>query len=1490
MNADQLSAVVAALRERMPHAAPEVFDRMLEVQQALATWGQAGRVGALPHSDELQGWGIALPTEAAEPTPVAAAEERLSPGEVTEILQRLRQLSGEEQMAEQAGAVYGTIRAWERGGTVGPLPEQEALAQLGVWPNGTTPVQQPPLSIPVAPEETGATGTATDPDDSLEIPYQDARAMMARGEYYQARSALGELRRQALGRLVGPVETSYIEASNRLQELTRHRVQLAHATQQEHSTDLARQKRDWEEVLKLNPDSTEANEALTRLAQAKADEEIGHKLATLVAEARQASTDDNLPKMNESVGHIRAWRAMGEATPPQLSGDLYQRVVAVEEEVRALRDKMRTRLGQSSTLLASGDYREAYQHGRELLERGVPKIFDVAGMFGQANVEVDTLQFFKAAQERFIPTLRSLAVQRLNEAEGVEAQNPEQAKVLLDDAEGRLTDSILTRADQEEFKRELAKIQEKKSQVERNIAKYNLAKTKVVEAQASGKTRDEALALLVSAKEDYPTYPNLDIYIEQARDAVTGVLATTLEAAIAEAERQMERDEFSTALARLAQARLEAIKEVGTPKPGSELSRQLEELKAQEQKIAAREGSHQRMLALLKEVDEALRRYDGGDKSAITLAHSLLEQAGDREKQHPLYNRRWADLVVRQGTEANWETGLAEYRQQRWEMAEASLRKAAEGKTSHQKEAMQLAERALACRCAQAAAAAEAGANWKEAKQQYQRAVSLLTDEKVGTDNLTLPVLQQCQDGVQRLEPMEQSDQKVQQSLTEAATLHQIASQKVKAATHLGAQVETIEEFARAVTKLEEAAREQSTLASEANTRLQKVRGEWRESYLRAMRAALVSTDETILSKAMALGKALEEASLLFEPQDEKLATDLQLAVLDREYERLQQGVVDWGKIEENRSKRLKIPQGRSAEVEAAFRHAVRERILRGVHELRGEPLKAKDYLTEALRRPDLQADEPLTQKLIELCWELGDWGGAERLTEDLGYRNPAVGEVWRGLTRAARWYHAGSLSQGEAELAIVRERCIGQPDLTLLIGEKEKRFHEKTLEKIRHEAEAAEARNTDDGYIEAAERYARASELSNTDQRITMGLRRVGVKLGSGILQRCAHARNISVGQRPLAHAVQEIEQLHGTLAALDRVMDKLGLEPHLQSDVRIALEDLAPKRQRWRRVWDALEKSDRARDEALRNPHPLNDQGTGGWQLGVALGYAKEAQGAAVGDRDCVSLVQATLELLTTLDEKARQLGESVSGLLQAVREEEFDKVVRLSDEVGKQWQYLSQQEAVWGGLEGLLRHPYPGGRTVERLQEHRRMAMEHKATLEQWERWSEATMKAFSDAQRKAKALTKEPLDELRHAYELKEIAALCRECAKACDRFDEQLNNHPNEEPDSQKAEGARERVPGQLWKGELFGDDGYRAKVVRLEQEVKQALDTLNGPTGSLTRLRRIIDVQIKPFVSNPKKKVPAQNVTHAKMELQKCEEIDPLNSALEEYRSLLKGL
>ena len=53
------------------------------------------------------------------------------------------------------------------------------------------------------------------------------------------------------------------------------------------------------------------------------------------------------------------------------------------------------------------------------------------------------------------------------------------------------------------------------------------------------------------------------------------------------------------------------------------------------------------------------------------------------------------------------------------------------------------------------------------------------------------------------------------------------------------------------------------------------------------MRQALTSLDVLIPQKAAALAQELEQASLLFEREDQQLARDLRLKALDNEYEQL---------------------------------------------------------------------------------------------------------------------------------------------------------------------------------------------------------------------------------------------------------------------------------------------------------------------------------------------------------------------------------------------------------------------------------------------------------------------------------------------------------------------------------------------------------------------------------------------------------------------------
>ncbi|HEX8681795.1 MAG TPA: hypothetical protein VF707_05735 [Ardenticatenaceae bacterium] len=1505
MSDTTIDSLQAGLRELMNHVSPAEFDHILQVQEDLEAWSENG--GEMPHEEQLRAWGLldgaaTVPEEVGEAVTTAngfAPVPAMSDEEAARIQDRLREMvqttPSNHPAREELLKVYVEVKDWRSQGRMASLPAAAQLASWGIWPP-LDGLDGPALPEARTAQEVPPAGPPLDQpdDDPLRPLYEQARTALAEKRHHHARQLFAELRARAQGKLAAEVEKGYMDASSRLSEETARLTREAQTTARKSANNLERQRQAWQQVLVVNPDAEEAKRMLDGLAEAQAEREIEERLATAVAAAHSAAEGDQLPKLNELLGRVSTWKAQGERGA--LSQELYGRVVEAEQTLTRLRAETRERLGASTTILSAGLYKQAYIMAEEYFRRTVPVIIDSTGMFGPADAEVPTPTFRRKVKELFLPSLLELAGQRHTLAQGQMAADPEKALETVADGREMLTADFLTIADRRSLEKALEPLDELERDIRRTLEKFNQAKGLVVRARSGEVSRSEALRLLVEAQQLYPDYPNLPTYLEQARDDVAAVVAADVGNAILDAEIQMARDAFGEAMATLQAAQQSARSQVPMPKPDSPLADQLAELSRVARELTRAQGDYQRMMDALADVDAEIARFDaGGELGALRSAESLLGEFSDTERRHPEVRRRISRLADRKGDQGTWETGQDEYNRRNWQVAEPLLRKVANGTSIYKRDAAVLADRALACLYAQEASEAEQGSDWKTARDRYQGAWRLL--QGVGTDRPTEEVAQACHAAEERLRPLQQNDEEVRALLREAREVHARATQRLAGRRHPLERVQPVPEYAQAVALLDQADAKQTTLRAEVGTLRQQVRAEWRATYLQGMQSARTQPDPTILRAGQALAEALEGAFLLYDDADQELAWKLRVACLDADCDQLRrESPPDWERIEENRKQRLTVPQARTPQVEQEYREAVRERILSKTYELqRDNRAQAKSYLVEQLKDPKLRADQELVTTLIELCWTLEDWTEADRLVGDLQRHLPDQGAVWRGLTDAARHYRKKDMARGDAALQVLRDRHRDNRGVIEVVDNKQAEFKQVVLDQLVREADAADIRGNDEGYLEAAEKYAQAAELQADDPRVTSGLANLGPMLEPGIRNRVALSKTISIGNWPLARAVEEIDKLYAVLTAIQKVFSRLQIQEEtlaeLREEVEQAVDKVKNKRERWKRAHDSLMQLEAEREKSLKEPTPITTRevsawetdASGGWDFTTARSVLGELEAIANRDTELQQVVREAKARQEELENSAATLNEAVRAFLRPVEDEEFETIVTRADELGAA-EYRANRQERWGGLDRLICITDPfTGREIDRLDQHKSIAMARRSNWEQWKQWSGQTKGSYDDASAIVGRLF-ERRGARNPKYSLEETANMCKECVGFCDEFDAHLARTPEVKPLSRKADEARQLVNAESWRNDVSGPNGYRVRAVKLLDEVEESQKSLDE---LLKRLRGIVDKQIAPFL-NKNQRVPERNIKAAEEELRKCEVIDPNHSKVKEYQQLLE--
>jgi hypothetical protein len=1518
VDSQQIDALFDELRNRM--RAPEYqgdIDAMIDVRNALTTWRKAGAQGPLPCEDELRSWGL-LKDE---------AEPAITLEDLDRILQRLRRYSKERSDDDpevdkmfESGA---RLREWRKSNLVGPMPDAERLAEWGVWPPAeagddvvvtleaaapqiTAPPMPPDASAP-HPAEAHRSRSSADPDDRYEGDYQAALGALQRKEFYRARGAFHKLSGLVTGRLEIPVEAGLSSAETELARATEGAIVQAQEIEKKAPKDLPRQEAAWHSVQTLNPDCDEALHALMLLGQRKADREIQKDIDDILPQAQKAAKTEQLPALNDLLGKVRGWKAKGEKQPSEISSDLYKDLVGIELAVAKLRDDARQKLGLASTLITSGNYRDAYQNGRDYLDRSVPTMMDQTGILGNAGSEVETPVFFKKIHQLFLGALQDLASQRIAEASGQEMHEPESAQKTLQDAIARLTDDVLTEDDKKELLPHLGKVQEKMRGVQDRLERYRQARKEILDAQAYGVKPAEALGKLRSARILYPDYPAIDTLITDVEKAVAEVIAGDVATAIARARNDIEARAFEEAAKTLGVARTQALEQVPHPPPDSTLVRRLTELEAVEKNLSEALGHHRKLMDTLSKVDGHFQAHKAGDAQALDRARNLLALLTSAEREDPDARDRLAELPLHQNLTENWQTGQAEYRQGNWPAAVAALQEVINKNGTNKAQAQLLVDRANArCRIQEADAAKLRGA-WTEAIASYTEAKRLAeTGKPEERDAVANSVLTQCQKALTELAPLQANDEEVGATLRKANDmlaaaldktpynwLSQFAHQTVAAGT---ANAGT-NEFAEAANLLEDTQKKAkatfTTKGPDIDAQLKRVRDAWLQSFIEAINLATDSNDSEMLTGAMNLVAVLRISGLLYVPLHKAMALSMEERYLDTFYQQLVENsnATDWSKVEENRRKRLEAPHLRSQELEAEYRHAVHKRVEAEARNRQRQNLPgARDYLLQELQRPEMQGEESLYQLAIELCWKTQDWSAAENIARDIAIRNPALGDAWAGLTRAAQWFQNGFVAEGKIELALLRERYQQNSQVGMLIASKEDAFVRGALDTLIRSASSAMQKRTDDGYIEAAEKYAQAAELDGTDRRVQVGLGRLGELLGPGIQLRTTQAKGLRIGQRPLSEAVQEAERLYRTLDAIHKVAENLTLEVDTLNDLGSAVDELKPKLQRWKAVRDYLDKAAMARTDALRRPRSIGDSGAqGGWDFGQERAYLQQALQIAGRDKDteCQERVKGELEGLQRLEDRANKMHTHLTAFVMALRDEEFDVVMAEADQLTGFWDTYTKEDG-WDGLDQLTayRHPYQG--QITKLDQHKQKAQDRKSNLEQWQSWSAEVISRYQSA-RKISTDLKKDLDELRQERSLGECVTYCRNSKRACEAFEEVLLGVPDVAPLSVKASAEQQKVLKDTWTRELLGENGYRVKAISMQQAAELDLEKLVMP---LSRLQQIMTVQIEGYLAGHRREQspPLNSMNLAQLALKTCQSIDPLHPEVTKYQRRLNEL
>jgi len=1402
---------------------------------------------------------------------------------------RLTALDADDDVFEDLTTARKAIQMWGKNGRSGPIPYQEELKAWGIW-------QKIDASTTLIAEDEPEESAFPDVADELVQAYQDAIAMLNNERYHSARNAFGALQAEAKAgtSFAEQVDSGYEDAARKLDQAVTPLIQAAKEYGQQHPDDLDKQRELWQTILQKNPDNVAAKQALQGLETQGDRVRIEKEMIRIQQAMETAVFKNDLPAANRQLGAIQAL-AEGNGF-----GDLQLGLDGLVAQITSQRADLRDLLGAASTLSVTGNTREGYSQARNFMNAGVPMMVDAAGLFGKADAEVDTIQLFAETRRRFLSSLISLAQQRRQLADQQRKETPQVAQKTLENALDLLDDDILTSEDHGELQDARLGIENELAKIKERVRQHAEAREFVLKADEPGVSFEEKLRFYREAKEIYPEYRSLDNYIEDTQDALAAQLAGRVKDMMTGIQIDLSRDEFQKALEGVKTVRANVYEEVPQPKGGSALEKVLLDLDQLNQDIITADGEHHTMMTLLTEVDALLDSYiEAQDPNVLADVRQRLDSLPGKQAQHQQVRQRRLRLTNSQGDRENWRQGMDAYRIREWESAQTFLQQVADSpKAANRVEAEQRARRAQAAFYVEEGRQAELNRNWGRAVDRYKEANRLF--EESGTDEQTELLHNDCRDKLDRLKPLEENDQRVQQVISQAKSLIREGQNSVKVRRSLLERVESVSQFKRAVETLLAVRQQDTTLTTELELTLRDAREAWRKNYLEGMGQAATSKDVSILQKAVNRGEDLQAQNLLYEATDKGLLQKLQEQLLDTEYTNLlAERTPAPNLVEENRRKRWEIANPKTDELYAQYQSAMEDRVMRSLSDELGKSNDAAlQYLKGEMRRPELYQSERLFQKFMRLCWTTANWDDARRQAEGLAYRAHVTqaqqkSVAWVGLTQAAMLLDQGNLPSFMAELDGLKTLGQKHPDLDFLLTDEEAWLIKQRLEKLVREAQTAARSQDEQELIKAAQLYAEAHELGEDDSRVQTGLENLGRKLNNSLEIYATQAQTMTI-RRSLPDSISQAEGLLFILQSIYRVQHVLNLKPDTIGALQDGREQIQKKLTPWKKIQAQFERLDKTKIDYLTFPESLHSDGTGGWRIRDLITQMSPLLQTAQGDRELIQLVTVKRDQLSELDNKADELNQQVHALAQAIQSESFTDVLKAANQLEQLWNRYRGDG--FAGLEILVRHRYPyTEKELRHLKDHKDEAKTQQANLEEWVNWADQVDYAYYEIKAVGSQIDKH-LDDLRQDVRLQEIRKSCELVLEKTVEFEEVLGKVPRSNPMSQKASEARDRVD-ETWRGEVLDNvTSYQNRASDLLTQIEADLANFSQPLKQMRQAMNVLELQIRQHEESKgnrwkkTKPMPKRQIQIASERLKACQEIDPSHDEVVAVNKKLRNI
>ena len=1365
------------------------------------------------------------------------------------------------------GAALRRIRAWDPSGN-DPIPykseiEQWANARGGAsaWPpySETRPMPDDTQSKEDEPLSTIASAESAesaDPDDHLQEAYDSAMLRMEGGAYYEAMQGFQDIAEKARGRLLRPAEEYQFRAKAELEHRKAPLLDIARAAAPE-AAEAA-----WEAVRGVDPDDVEAAAALETSQSQAVVERTRRRAEEVLDEANSAFNRRNLGALNLLVGEVDTLRRANKAIAlrPVLD-DLLQDVIQ-------RRDQLRAQLGSPSTLIATGNNREAYARARQMFVEKILTIVDTAGiMGGEPGAEVETARFLDKAREIYLAGLNKFAGDRLTVAESEQGVDPSGALETLNEVVSALTDDILTGDDRVHLQNSLDTIEKRIKSVEMRLRLYEQAQALVVAAGEPGLAADDKFLKLRQAREIYTEYPEIDDKLRAALTDVSAAAAADLEGEIALAKAQIKRDDFNEARRILQEARVKATNKVPDPIPGSSLHQRLDELSKLDDEISDAEVAYERLMSRLAGINNLLNDEDvSRQKANLIEARSRLESLSpsdtNREEVVTLKGR----LRRLQGLDSNWTEGQRAYQAGQWTKAidELALVAAAANHTARDR-ADVMAKRAEAAQQVEVAVEAEKERRFGDAYAAYTDALTRF--KQYDHDPQTQGTRRTAEAAIERLKPYTDGDVEVGKLRRDAAA--RLAQAKAITDSQRGSPslLQPNQGYRDAIVKLGQAAKvEYTNLGPQVEADLQKVRAQWEEANSEGMLLAVGSDDPEVLEKGITLGQELENEKLLTKPTNRDLLRRLRLKALDIKYRRLLSNrSTSPAEIETNRRDRLNhTPDdaGDRSEIEKQLSEAVANRVIveMGQKYDSGGADAAMKYLSQEMNQPEVYGSRALFQEFMQLLWEEEHWDDARTEADRLRFRQLArpteLRQLWHDLTDIAERMCANDKKAFEAQLDSLNEWFLAGSDHSGIGGaggrtayvwftdQNERRAYindeiaqlkRKRVDKLVRQAITEQGTGN---LLKVAQYYGYARLWNPGDPRVINGLQGVGPQLQNSLQALLTRAGNVTLQANAFAKSLEDADEIRKQLVDIREVGNALGLTTTTMNQLSITAESLKERTDGWRQVEMILKGIDVDARKALRNPAGIQNS-QGGWDLTNVLTQFSNAVTVAnkqATDRTALNtIINNHRTDLNNLNSDADVLNKDVVAFLEAVDQEDFDKVISLGKSLDTTWS--ARQSSGFDGLEGLItRKMFYGSGELRTLKAHITTAQNQSRDLARWQTWADKTVAAHDVLDTAVSQLNK-PMDDLRDTYSLKELKEMCEAALNLVEQFLNVAGQKPESNPLSKKAQEQRTRIPDD-WEEDLIagGPENPRSIILQRKGEIMDDIQKLSGQNGPLQQL------------------------------------------------------